>query len=250
MQQNNSNNEWFKTWFDSPFYHQLYKERNQIEAEFFIKNIFSYLNPSLNSKVLDVACGKGRHSVYINQMGYTTDGFDLSENSIKDAKQNENATLKFYVNDIRIPLNEETYDYALNLFTSFGYFDDDIDNTRAIKSIASSLKQNGVFVIDFFNSEKVKSNLNPSETKIINGIEFKINKEIEQGFVVKHIRFTQNSKEYHFTERVKLLSLDDFYRYHKLAKLKIEEFFGDYSLRPFNSVDSDRLIIISKKNGI
>ena len=82
----NNDTEWFESWFDSPFYHQLYKDRDNHEAESFISNLITYLTPKKNSLFLDAACGKGRHSLYINKSGYKIDGFDLSENSIEIAK--------------------------------------------------------------------------------------------------------------------------------------------------------------------
>ena len=71
-------NNWFSSWFDSPYYHILYKERNFREAQIFIDNLTFYLNMDEGSKVLDLACGKGRHSIYLNQLGYDVLGVDLT----------------------------------------------------------------------------------------------------------------------------------------------------------------------------
>ena len=59
--------EWFKDWFDSPYYHILYKDRNFDEAEQFINNLLTFLKPETNSRFLDLGCGKGRHSVFLNK---------------------------------------------------------------------------------------------------------------------------------------------------------------------------------------
>ena len=119
---------WFEEWFDSPYYHVLYKDRDEKEAKDFILNLIHYLKPKQGSFFIDVACGKGRHSLFLNNLGYRVDGFDLSPNSIDAAKINESESLHFYINDIRKPLNVNKYDYAFNLFTSFGYFDDESDD--------------------------------------------------------------------------------------------------------------------------
>jgi 2-polyprenyl-3-methyl-5-hydroxy-6-metoxy-1,4-benzoquinol methylase len=60
-------------------------------------NITNYLNLPENAKVLDLACGKGRHSTYLNQLGFDVLGADLSENSIAEASKDTNDTciLKF-----------------------------------------------------------------------------------------------------------------------------------------------------------
>ena len=60
---------WFENWFDSPYYHILYQNRNDDEAKFFIDNLCAYLKPSLNDTLLDVACGRGRHAIYLNKKG-------------------------------------------------------------------------------------------------------------------------------------------------------------------------------------
>lgn len=247
MQNKQDKFNWFEDWFNSPYYHLLYKDRNHIEAEHFICNILSYLAPEKSSKMLDVACGKGRHSLFISKQGYTTDGFDLSENSIIDAKKHENQHLKFHVNDIRIPLKTNYYHFAFNLFTSFGYFINEEDNQKAIDAISTSLVKDGVLVIDFMNVNYTLGNLTHSEVKQIEGITFKIKKEVESGFILKHIEFNDKNQHYHYTERVKILHLNDFKTYLTQANLKIEATFGDYSLNPFDENTSERLIIIAKK---
>lgn len=247
MQNKQDKYNWFEDWFNSPYYHLLYKDRNHNEAELFIRNILSYLSPIESSKMLDVACGKGRHSLFISKQGYITDGFDLSENSINEAKKHENFNLKFYLNDIRTPLNKNHYHFAFNLFTSFGYFINEEDNQKAIDAISESLVKNGILVIDFMNINYTLQNLTLSEVKQIEGITFKITKEIENDFIVKNIEFDDKNNHFHFTERVKLLHLNDFITYLTQANLKIETTFGDYSLNPFNEETSERLIIIAKK---
>ena len=92
--------EWFKTWFDSEYYHLLYKDRDQTEAENFVKKIYQYLSPSINQTMLDLACGKGRHSIHLNKMGALVEGCDYSENSIRHAKQFENDRLQFFTHDM------------------------------------------------------------------------------------------------------------------------------------------------------
>ena len=132
------NTKWFSSWFDTPFYHILYKDRNDKEAHAFMDTLTHYLNFPENGTILDLACGKGRHSLYLNTLGYNVTGVDLSENSINFAKQFENETLRFKVHDMCVPFGEK-FDGVFNLFTSFGYFDDDEDNLNTIKAIKTNL---------------------------------------------------------------------------------------------------------------
>ncbi|MBW6482501.1 MAG: class I SAM-dependent methyltransferase [Vicingaceae bacterium] len=241
------NENWFETWFDSSYYHLLYKDRDEKEAELFISNLLTYLNPSKNDLLLDVACGKGRHAIYMNKLGYQVEAFDLSENSIIAAKKFENKQLKFYVNDIRNPFKLNYYDYAFNLFTSFGYFVDDKDNQQAINAISKSLKMGGKFVLDFMNSKMVIDSLLPSEHKKIEHIDFFIKKKIVDYFIVKEITFNDLGKDFKFTEQVKTIFYTDFLTYFDAANLKIEAVFGDYNLNPFDENTSERLILIATK---
>lgn len=243
----NQKKEWFREWFNSSYYHILYKDRNYAEAEKFIDNLIILLNPNKNATFLDVACGKGRHSLFINKQGYKVDGFDLSKNSIEAAKEFENEKLHFFVNDIRKPLKKAHYNYAFNLFTSFGYFDEEIDNQKAVNAISDSLKPNGVLVLDFMNCNKIIKNLKSTESKTIDNITFKISKKVINGFITKQINFNANGNDYSFQEKVKVISHNTFKSYFDKAKLKIESTFGDYNLNPFDLENSDRLILIAKK---
>lgn len=240
--------DWFVDWFDSPYYHVLYKDRDDVEAKKFINNLNQHLKPKKNSKLVDVACGKGRHSVFMAELGYKVDGFDLSPNNILEAKKSESNNLKFYINDIRVPLKEDYYDYAFNLFTSFGYFDSINENQKAINAIGKSLNLNGLVVLDFMNCSKVINNLTKSEDKVIEGIKFNIKRTYDNGFIIKDIFFNTNGKKYNYQEKVKAISLSEFKDYFINANLNIEAIFGDYNLNEFDIKTSDRLILIATKN--
>lgn len=240
--------EWFKNWFDSNYYHILYKHRDWKEAESFIDNLVDLLKPAPKAKILDMPCGKGRHSIYLNKKGFDVTGIDLSPQSAMCAKKNENQHLFFFVHDMREHFKIKYFDIVLNLFTSLGYFEDEYDNQKVITAAAESLKPGGIFVIDFFNAAKVAKALVKEETKITDEVEFKISRKIENKFVVKKISITDGDKNYAFYEKVQLLVLSDFEKYLDAAELKIQHLFGDYSLNPFNENTSERLIIVSEKN--
>jgi len=239
--------EWFACWFNSPYYHLLYKERNLKEAEVFIDNLISFLQPPANASFLDLACGKGRHSVYLNKKGFQVTGIDLSAESIKYASQFSNDTLQFYVHDMRHPCRINYFDYVVNLFTSFGYFESAREDAAVISAIAKELKQNGKVVIDFMNATKVIANLVADETKTINGITFHIHRKVENNSIVKQISFDDKGEKHFFEERVKALQLNDFEKHLTAHQLKIVNLFGNYQLQKFNQQTSDRLIIIAQK---
>ena len=244
---NNSSNEWFETWFDSHYYHILYKNRDNKEARLFIDNISLYLNFLPNDKILDLACGKGRHSIYLNKKGLFVEGIDLSEESIQYAKQFENERLKFSQYDMREVYKIDYFDFILNLFTSFGYFQTDEENQQAIAAMSKALQFEGKIILDFFNTTKVVKTLAHYEEKIIEGITFKISKSIQNNFILKDIHFEDNGKEFHFQERVKAIPASDFLRYFRNAGLTVARIFGGYDLSEFEEKTSDRMIFVVEK---
>jgi SAM-dependent methyltransferase len=234
---------WYASWFNTPFYHILYKDRDHHEARIFMDNLTAFLKLPSRSKILDLACGKGRHARYLNKLGYEVTGVDLSPESIAYAKRYENQTLHFEEHDMCLPYPSK-FDAVFNLFTSFGYFDSEEDNLRTIKSIRNELKPEGFGVIDFMNVEFVKNNMIPEDSKCVDGIDFKIERCFDQDYIIKKISFDHHDKEYFFTERVKALNLNDFIFYFKEAKVQLKHCFGDYDLNPFNVEQSKRLILI------
>lgn len=236
---------WYASWFDSPYYHILYKDRDYEEAELFVDNITQYLNLPEDAKVLDLACGKGRHSVYLNKIGYNVTGADLSENSINHARKHQNETLNFEVHDMRNPLKEK-YDAILNLFTSFGYFESAGDDIKTLQAIHDSLTETGFAVIDFMNVNHVLKNLVNSDVKTVEGIDFYLKRKHVDGYIIKEISFEDQGQSYHFSEKVRAYTLSDFEQMMEEAGIYLLDTFGNYKLQKFHQTESERLIMIFK----
>ena len=240
---------WYANWFNSHYYHILYNNRDEKEAEFFIDNLIKRLNLVTPSKLIDIACGKGRHATYFNTKGFDVTGVDLSPNSIEHAIRQsiKKKNLSFKVHDMRELYKANHFDVATNLFTSFGYFEDETDEQKAINSISQSLKANGLLIIDFMNVNKVVDNLVVKEQKIIQSITFNIKRKVEDHYIIKDIEILDSNKKYEFQEKVKALNLDRFTTFVNEAGLKIIDIFGNYSLDRFDTKKSNRLILICKK---
>lgn len=238
--------EWFAEWFDTSYYHILYQHRNGVEANAFIERLVAHLSLKPGSKVLDLACGKGRHAVMFHKLGMDVLGVDLSSNSIQTAKENSCQGLAFDVHDMRQVIPNKKFDLIANLFTSFGYFDTQSDNEKMIASIAAMLNENGELIIDFMNAIKVIEHLVPSEEKLIDGILFSITRRYDGQHIYKDIRFEDKGVKHHYTERVQALTQEDFLRF--LAKdFEIIATFGNIELDPFDAEFSDRLILIARR---
>ena len=239
--------EWFETWFDSPYYHILYQQHNEEEAEQFIDNLLNYFKLPQKASALDVACGKGRHAVYLAEKALDVTGIDLSWKNISYAQHFEHDYLSFFLHDMRNLFYINYFEAVFNLFTSFGYFESERENMRAVHSMSASLKKGGSLVIDFFNAKKIKGKLVPHQYVLRNGIMFLTKKNLEKRMLVKKIYFQDEGKEHAYEERVQMLELEDFEKYFEKNNLRVKEVFGNYQLNDFDENHSDRLIIIGEK---
>lgn len=232
-------------WFDSPYYHLLYKHRSNEEAQLFIDKLVKAVAIPKDAKILDAGCGKGRHSIYLNQLGYDVTGIDLSPSSIAYASLFSNATLRFQVHDMKLPFKANYFDYVFNLFTSFGYFDHSDENVAVLKSMYQNLKTKGHLLIDFMNIHTI--NLVKEEEKSIEGIHFYIKRYIHNQFIIKEINVIHQAKEYTYKEQVQLLALKDFEKYFGLTGFKIVNLYGDYQMANFVPEQSPRLLMLAQK---
>lgn len=245
---------WFEEWFDSPLYELLYANRNEEEAKRLADLIEQKIPVKQYPKVVDVGCGRGRHSITLAERGYTVTGFDLSPKAIDKARRiAEERGLKnveFLIQDMREPLKFR-FDAALNLFTTFGYFLEDDENARVLNSVNRMLKPEGLFLIDYLNEVKVRNELTPKAKGHLDGIDYAVEKHIENGSVHKNIRFTGKEigrpKEYN--ERVKLYGKQWFKENLGSAGFTVESIWGDYEGNKFDKSSSPRLIIVAKKRG-
>lgn len=238
--------DWFTNWFDSKYYHILYSKRNKKEAILFLNNLLNKLSLNPNSFFLDLGCGTGRHSIYLNKKGFYVDGIDLSKKSLDIAMPHKNQKLHFFLKDMRDVKGNNKYDCVLNLFTSFGYFKNKKDNELVIKGVSRGLKKNGIFVIDFLNINYCLKNLIKDEIKIVKKKQFNIKKWHDKKFLYKKIEFKENNNTKTHTERIQLLTKSDIVNLCKKENLHLIENFGDYYLNKFDE-KSERLILLFKK---
>lgn len=240
---------WYKEWFNSPYYHQLYFKRDNAEAAAFISHLIDYLKPAPGSLMLDIACGRGRHSIQLAGMGFDVTGIDLSEDNILKAKENENDHLHFFNHDMRLPFWINYFNYAFNFFTSFGYFNTRREHDNAIRTIAQSLKPNGIVVIDYLNVHYEENHLVPESELKIGDVVYHITKWFDEAHFYKKIMIEDKSLEetFIFHERVAKFSLGDFIEMLAYQKVQIQEVFGDYDFGNYSLNESPRMIIIGRK---
>jgi SAM-dependent methyltransferase len=240
---------WFKDWFNSPYYHQLYFNRDEKEAAAFIDKLIALLQPPPLSVMLDVACGKGRHSIHLAEKGFDVTGIDISEDSIREALLHEKENLHFYLHDMRLPFRINYYDYAFNFFTSFGYFNTRREHDNAIRTIAQSVKQGGFFVMDYLNVHYAEDHLVHQFEKEIDGVNYFITKWFDETHFYKKIQVEDDALKTPlvYTEKVAKFSLGDFTEMFAYQGLQIQDVYGDYNFSGYDVKRSPRLIMIAKK---
>ena len=240
---------WFKDWFNSPYYYQLYFKRDESEAAAFINKLIDHLHPAPGSSMLDIACGKGRHSRMLAAKGFDVTGIDLSTDSIKEAKEFEAANLEFFVHDMRLPFWINYFDYAFNFFTSFGYFNTRREHDNSIRTIAQSIKEGGVFVIDYLNVHYAEDHLVHTSDIEIDGVNYFLTKWFDETHFYKKIIIEDEAlkKPMEYREKVAKFSLGDFTEMLAYHHLQIQEVFGDYNFNDYHVKNSPRMIIIAKK---
>jgi len=244
---------WYKDWFDRDEYELVYHERDEEEAEELIDLLERVVAPTPGATILDVGCGRGRHPRTLARRGYQVTGLDLSERVLAQARrqaEDEGLSIRFLQGDMRAPLCTACFDGVVNLFTAFGYFDEEKDHLRAVEAMATPLKAGGWLFQDFLNASQVQSTLVPEDVIVQDGIEIGQRRWIEQGRINKEITFYDADSHHNsatFCESVRLLTLDDFRALYDAAGLELIDTFGDYAGHRHTPV-SPRLILYARKH--
>ncbi len=243
------NSAWFKHWFDSSFYHQLYGHRDENEAAAFIDELLAELNPEPNANILDLGCGAGRHAKYLASKDFMVTGLDLAASSIRQAKKSEAFNLRFSRHDMREPFGNNHFDYVFNFFTSFGYFKEEKENYKVIRNIFNALKPGGTVVMDYINSAYSEKRLVPEEEKEIDGITYHISRWSDDNHFFKKIIIDalQAKGGFEYIEQVAKFKLHDFENMFHQNGLQLQKVYGDYNLNEYDNKTSPRLILIAKK---
>jgi SAM-dependent methyltransferase len=238
-------------WYIKSFqddYLKIYSHRTDEAAKEEVNRITSLLNMAANKHVLDLCCGNGRHSRQLAKLGFQVTGIDLSTVLLQEAEQkNDNKAIRYLHRDVRdLPFKEE-FDYVLNLFTSFGYFEQVEENMKVFASIYNSLKKNGEFLIDFLNPGYVKNTLVPYSERTVDDLLIIEKRRIEGKKVCKDIEVHQGQQVRTYQEQVNLFEYEEMESMIQRSGLKVTKVYGDFEKSSYDALESPRMIIIGKK---
>lgn len=242
--------DWFKDWFASDLYLSVYRHRDETDALRLCRLILNSTKTSKGSYILDAACGGGRHANYFSSCGYNVTGFDLSKTllnvGLKQARE-QNLDSKFFCSDLRNVSLKRKFDLITNLFTSFGYFDNDKENFAFVATAFALLNKNGFYVLDYFNPAYIEKNLVEESSRKIDNVEIIEKRWIRNNRVEKEILIKEIGIEKRFMESVSLYSKE--FLVGKICKIgfNLYESFGDYSGIPYSEDSSQRMILIFRK---
>ncbi len=242
--------EWFEEWFNTDEYIDVYRDRNNAEAKELVELILKFININPKGEVLDLACGAGRHSILFAQKGFKVTSVDLSEKLLSVAKrtaEENNVEIDFIKSDLRNFSTDKTFDLVLNLFTSFGYFEDDKENLRLFDIAFKYLKNSGYFVLDYFNKTYLENNLVKESKDNFEHCTLVQKRHIENNRVIKDIFINRNGKNIHFRESVRMFSQKELISAVEDAGFKVSNIFGGFSAEDFDDMNSQRIIIIAQK---
>ncbi len=241
---------WYEEWFNTKEYLEVYKNRDDVEAETLTELILANVKMETDAKILDMAAGAGRHAINFARRGFNVTAVDLSKNLIKVAKKNASVydfNIDFVHSDIRKFETSDKFDLVLNLFTSIGYFDSDEENFELFRKTYYLLKSGGCFVLDYFNKNYLEANLIPSSVETINGAVINQNRSIRGDRVIKEIIIKKNGDTKKFFESVRMFSFNELQTELENTGFKINSTYGDLDGKPFVLETSPRVIIIASK---
>ena len=242
--------DWFEKWFASEDYLDVYRHRNDDDSNKIISLILSNVELEPGSKVLDAACGAGRHSIKFAEKGFDVHGFDLSETLLNIATKEARAkglNIEFTHADKRYFETDRKFDLIVSLFTSFGYFHSDEENFAFPRNAFHMLNENGYYVLDYLNKIYLENNLVEFSNKTISDKEIQESRRIAEDRIEKKIEIKKNGERREFIESVKLYSAEALMSEFTIIGYKALKLFGDYDGNIFDPQKSERCIIIFKK---
>jgi SAM-dependent methyltransferase len=241
---------WYEQWFDADEYDLVYQDRDENEARALIDLIEAKTLLSGGSTVLDVGCGRGRHAVDFAARGHVVTGLDLSPKSLEAARERAKQAgvqVSFVRGDMRSAIGSQ-FDLVVNLFTAFGYFEDEKGHQQSVDAMAASMTPDAWLVQDFLNPPFLRDSLVSADVRYAGDTEIRQSRRIQNGRIRKRIEFLKGRSTHSFEESVALLELADFERFYSAAGLQLEFVVGDYAGGP-HGPSSPRTILFSRLIG-
>jgi SAM-dependent methyltransferase len=241
--------EWYETAFGAA-YPSVYAHRGESEAGQVAERFAPLIATS--EPVLDLACGSGRYMRAFARIGFDVYGADLSEYLLGEAARGRDLADRLVCCDMRsLSFGDAVFGAVVNMFTSFGYFDTDLDNVRVVQEVGRVLRPRGMFVLDFLNAGAIQADELGSSSRNAGEGTVDEARRVEGGgrVLAKHVVFRPaGGPPVEYVERVRLYRLPDLAVMLESARMSLRGVFGDYELGTFAEDTSPRLIICAERS--
>lgn len=226
----------------------LTEERTSNQTDFLIRE----LNLDSPRRILDLACGHGRHANRLAELGHCVVGLDASEDFLAIARhgaRERGVTVQYVRADMREISYRDEFDVVLLLFTSFGYFDD-AENAAVVSNVARALKAGGLFCFDTPNRDVLLKEFRPflvvekEGNLMIDRQSF----DITTGRSTNRRIYLKDGKRTDAPFSVRLYTFTEIRDLLENNELDIHAAYGGWDGKPF-ATGSRRMIILAKKRG-
>ncbi|HWO88099.1 MAG TPA: class I SAM-dependent methyltransferase [Gemmatimonadales bacterium] len=237
-------NPWYERWFGED-YLELYRHRDEAEAEQLVALLARHGIGGAGDLVLDLACGAGRHAAALARRGARVVGLDLSAALLRRARsRGQHALVR---GDMRLlGLRTASFAAVVNLFTSFGYFDADAEHRAVLDEVARVLVPGGWFVLDYLNATWVRAHLVARDRRAIGDRTIVQERRISADGRWVEKTITMDSGE-SFQERVRLFDCRELAAMLMGSGLAAHAAYGDYSGAP-QEPTSPRCILLARRS--
>lgn len=244
---------WYELYFGEDY---LDIHRNDITEETTrkqVEGIVSLLRLEPGARILDLACGHGRHSIPLAKLGYEVTGYDLSEVFLERAKADaaeEKADVRWIRGDIRELQFEAEFDAVINMFTAFGYFEDADDDLKTLARVRRALVPGGRFLLETIHRDGLAARFRNREwDKTAAGSLVLRDRRLDLATDVMHedvlvIRADGSRTEHRMTMRMR--TLPGYLSLLRRADLEPEVWYGGMDGKPLD-MSSWRLVLVSRR---
>jgi len=244
------NMEWWRKYF-SEDYLKLYKhDKGESSREALAVIRMLQLQPG--EKILDLACGFGRHSLVLAEKGFAVTGYDLSESFLKKARELADSLaigLDLKQGDMRDIPYENEFDAVINMFTAFGFFDREEEDLKVLKGVYKALKPGGQFLMDIVNREYALSQTLARRWTRENDM-YMLEERFFDYFrsrleLVNRLIFPSGEIR-EATYSIRLYTLTEMLEFFNKAGLVLTDVYGDFN-GAFYNAESPRMILVTSK---
>jgi SAM-dependent methyltransferase len=236
-------------WFVRSFgrrYQLLYDHRDDASAAREIAALAGMMRLSPGCRVLDIACGAGRHTAALRHAGFDAIGVDLSEDLLRTGAERASLRGCLVRGDIRRLPFAGAFDAAVNLFTSFGYFGRDADNAAALRSMAGVLRPGGWLALDHAHRAYIERTLEPHTVEQRGDLTITSHRRIVNHRVIKQVTIDGPAGLEQFVEDVRLYHPEEMAALFDAAGLGQVRIVGSFDGQPLDE-QSDRMITMGQR---